>query len=212
MLVAPAALRAAKESTQASHHRYAGTVRRSLRNGLRLIPRSPRSTGLDSLRRLSAFTNRLDPSVGGSGPRGLARPRRCRNAGDTFASIASRSNVCGDWPNAPPGGSGTGGSKHRLLKSGRVKFRIKRNILLDLSGKSVLGARRKSAVVPAKAMRKHCESRDPYPRDLVGRRPPLRPCCPKPRPVVMGPGSRGACHRAALRADPLACPGRRRYR
>src|SRR6266849_9731629 len=28
----------------------------------------------------------------------------------------------------------------------------------------------------------------------------------------MGPGSRGACHRAALCADPLAWPGRRRVR
>src|SRR5258705_9151024 len=27
----------------------------------------------------------------------------------------------------------------------------------------------------------------------------------------MGPGSRGACHRAALRADPLAWPGRRNF-
>src|SRR5215471_2759486 len=56
VFVAPAALRAREESTQASHHRYAGTVRHSLRNGLRLIPRSPRSAGLDSLRRLVEST------------------------------------------------------------------------------------------------------------------------------------------------------------
>src|SRR5580704_15740261 len=29
--------------------------------------------------------------------------------------------------------------------------------------------------------------------------------------VAMGPGSRGACHRAALRADPLAWPERQNY-
>jgi hypothetical protein len=31
-----------------------------------------------------------------------APPRWFRTPGDTFASIASRSNVCGDCPNAPP--------------------------------------------------------------------------------------------------------------
>jgi hypothetical protein len=102
VFVAPAALRAREESTQASHHRYAETDRRSLRNGLRLIPRSPRSAGLDSLRRRPMIIGRLDSSVGESGPRGFARPRWYRTPGDTFASIASRSNVCGDWPNAPP--------------------------------------------------------------------------------------------------------------
>jgi len=91
------------ESTQASHHRYAETVRHSPRNGLRLIPRSPRRSGLDSLRRLrEIISGRLDSSVGESGPRGFARPHRYRTPGDIAASIASRSNVCGDWPNAPP--------------------------------------------------------------------------------------------------------------
>src|SRR5690349_24213510 len=48
---------------------------------------------------------RLDPSVGRSGPRGFARPRATSYAlSISLASIASRSNVCGDWPNAPPGG------------------------------------------------------------------------------------------------------------
>jgi hypothetical protein len=42
------------ESTRVSHHEYAESIRRSPRNGLRLIPRSPRSAGLDSLRRLSS--------------------------------------------------------------------------------------------------------------------------------------------------------------
>src|SRR5262249_25070434 len=39
---------------------------------LRLIPRSPRSAGLVSLRRRRIFSGRLDPSVGGSGPHGFA--------------------------------------------------------------------------------------------------------------------------------------------
>ena len=113
VFVAPAASRTKVESTRVSHHRYAEAVRRSLHDGLRLIPRSPRSAGLDSLRRLPMIIiDKLDPSVGGSGPRGFARPRRHRTPGDIRTSIASRSNVCGDWPNAPPCGSGTGGSKH----------------------------------------------------------------------------------------------------
>src|SRR5262249_38230362 len=40
--VAPAALRATKKSTQASHHRYAETIRHSLHDGLRLMACSPR--------------------------------------------------------------------------------------------------------------------------------------------------------------------------
>jgi hypothetical protein len=109
VFVAPAASRTRVESTRVSHHRYAETVRRSPRDGLRLIPRSPRSAGLDSLRRSPMIIGKLDPSVGRSGPRGFARPHRRRTPGDIDASIASRSNVCGDWPNAPPGGSGTRG-------------------------------------------------------------------------------------------------------
>jgi hypothetical protein len=38
MLDAPAALRAMEESTQASHHRYAETIRHSLRDGLTAYP------------------------------------------------------------------------------------------------------------------------------------------------------------------------------
>src|SRR5215470_1607795 len=49
--IAPAALRAMKESTQASHHRYAETIRHSLRDGLAAYTRSPWSAGLVSLRR-----------------------------------------------------------------------------------------------------------------------------------------------------------------
>src|SRR5690242_16661932 len=45
---------------------------------LRLTSRSPRGTGLSSPRRLAATCQaRLDPSVGGSGPRGLTVRPRC---------------------------------------------------------------------------------------------------------------------------------------
>jgi hypothetical protein len=78
---APAALRATKKSTQASHHRYAETVRHSLRNGLRLIARSPRCPGFDSHRHPAKRLAELDPSVGGSGPHAFAvRARHARPA------------------------------------------------------------------------------------------------------------------------------------
>src|SRR5215472_18848095 len=48
--VAPAALRANGKSTQASHYRYAETIRHSLRDGLRAYTCSPRCTGLVSHR------------------------------------------------------------------------------------------------------------------------------------------------------------------
>jgi hypothetical protein len=47
-------------------------ARHSLRNGLRLIARSLRSTGLVSLRRRPIDVDRLDPSVGGTGPHAFA--------------------------------------------------------------------------------------------------------------------------------------------
>ena len=37
-LIAPAALRATRKSTQASHHRYAETIRHSPRNGFTVYP------------------------------------------------------------------------------------------------------------------------------------------------------------------------------
>jgi hypothetical protein len=61
-------------------HRYAETVRHSLRNGLRLTSRSRRSTGLASLHRprclrlgreAETHVHGLDPSVGGPRPRDL---------------------------------------------------------------------------------------------------------------------------------------------
>jgi hypothetical protein len=68
VFVAPAASRTKVESTRVSHHRHAETIRRSLRNGLRLIPRSPRSAGLDSLRSPGFLTRGLIPASG----RGIA--------------------------------------------------------------------------------------------------------------------------------------------
>jgi len=65
-------LACSKESTQASHHRYAETVRHSLRDGLAAYTRSPRSAGLDSLRRRHIIMRQLDASVGSSGPRDFA--------------------------------------------------------------------------------------------------------------------------------------------
>ncbi len=46
MFVAPAASCAKVESTRVSHHRYAETVRHSLRNGFKAYTRSPRCPGL----------------------------------------------------------------------------------------------------------------------------------------------------------------------
>jgi hypothetical protein len=50
---------------------------------LRLIPRSPRRTGLCSHRRQPIIISELDPSVGGSGP------RQSRSSGAANTSIAS---------------------------------------------------------------------------------------------------------------------------
>jgi hypothetical protein len=47
-------LRATKKSTQASHHRYAETIRHSLRDGLRSMACSPRCPGFSRHRRPGA--------------------------------------------------------------------------------------------------------------------------------------------------------------
>src|SRR5215472_12797497 len=65
MLTAPAALRALKKSTQASHHRYVETIRHSLRDGFRLMARSPRGAGLDSPRPPGLLTRGLTSASGG---------------------------------------------------------------------------------------------------------------------------------------------------
>jgi hypothetical protein len=117
VFVAPAALRASEESTQASHYRYAETVRRSLRNGLRLIPRSPRSAGLDSLRRLPSLAD-LIPASGNRDHAALlvretiARLAKCPRPSHpvpTFVAIGQTPLLTG---------SGMRGSNHRFLKNG----------------------------------------------------------------------------------------------
>jgi hypothetical protein len=93
-----------EESTQASHHRYAETIRHSLRNGFTAYVRAlPRRTGLDSHRRPPIIISALDPSVGGSGPHGfavrirsarLAPPTRPSHPCPRFLTIAKRPS-CG---------------------------------------------------------------------------------------------------------------------
>ena len=68
---APAASHANKKAHERSRHRFAETIRPSLRNGLRLIPRSPRRPGfLATVAR--ELLHELDASVGASGPHGFA--------------------------------------------------------------------------------------------------------------------------------------------
>ena len=67
------------------------TFRHSLRNGLRLIARSPQCPGFSSHRRLLIIIGKLDPSIGGSGPHAFARPSRRASSLRTKPSIASRS-------------------------------------------------------------------------------------------------------------------------
>src|SRR5258708_40159145 len=62
----------ATKNAGGSHHRFSRNNRHSLRDGLRLITRSPRRPGFDCLRRLKFITSRLDPSIGGPGPHAFA--------------------------------------------------------------------------------------------------------------------------------------------
>jgi hypothetical protein len=83
-LNAPAALRAMKESTQASHHRYAETIRHSLREwfyGLYVL-----SPGVPGFRGSPA---KLDLSVGRPGPNDFAVHRHAARLAARPASIAS---------------------------------------------------------------------------------------------------------------------------
>ena len=104
-----------------SHHRQGRNNRHSLRNGVTAYTRSPRSTGLVSLRRAAQRLAALDPSVGRSGPRDFAvrfgRVRQQRQNVHriplpTFLTIAKR----------PSCGSGTGRTICQML------FLEKRNI------------------------------------------------------------------------------------
>jgi hypothetical protein len=88
-LVAPAALRASEESTQASHHRYAETIRPSLRDGLAAYTRSPRSAGLASLRPPGLLTRGLIPASGDQ-DHAISPSARCAFVSCARASIASR--------------------------------------------------------------------------------------------------------------------------
>ena len=113
-------------STHASRHRYAEHSGIPCAMVLRLTPRSPRCTGLVSHRRLAKSSRRLDPSVGGTGPHGLAvRKDACRRRASalkhplvhriplpTSVTIAIR----------PSCGGGMGGYNHNFLKNGREIF------------------------------------------------------------------------------------------
>jgi hypothetical protein len=67
------------ESTQASHHGHTGITRHSPRDGLRLIPRSPRRPGLFATVAKRNCFRQLDASVGASGPRVFAVRIMCRS-------------------------------------------------------------------------------------------------------------------------------------
>jgi len=87
---APAALRATKKNTQASHHRYAETIRlrHSLREWFTAYTCSPWCAGLASHRGLR-IARKFDLSVGRPGPHDFAVRRSCRTPGGPSASIAS---------------------------------------------------------------------------------------------------------------------------
>jgi hypothetical protein len=75
MHAAPAASHAVlKKAYESSHHRYAETIRHSLRDGLRLIRALPGVPGLLASVACGLVIRKLDPSVGGSGPHDFARP------------------------------------------------------------------------------------------------------------------------------------------
>jgi len=113
-------LRAHEESTQASHHRHAETVRHSLRDGVTAYTCSPRCAGLVSHRRPGKQNPpKRDLSVGRSGPHDFTVRAQLPLACGTGASIASCSNVRGDWPNAPPGRIRMQRDNHTFRKNGR---------------------------------------------------------------------------------------------
>jgi len=86
--------------TRGSHAKKnaAGTPkhRHSLRNGLRLIRALPGVPGLLASVAGGFIFRRLDPSVGGSGPRDFARPLARRSSVGSHASIASPPRVRDD--------------------------------------------------------------------------------------------------------------------
>src|SRR5262249_1360820 len=67
--------RVENKNTRVRHHRFTGTIRHSLRDGVTAYtcsPRRPPETGLCCLRRRPAIAGQLDPSVGGTGPHDFA--------------------------------------------------------------------------------------------------------------------------------------------
>jgi len=108
-------------SAHASNDRAAGTTGTPCAMGLRLIARSPRSAGLDSLRRLRARHPRLDASIGAPGPHAFAvrnrRARLTRRSGHriphpTSVTIAIR----------PSCGCGTGRRIGVICVSGKANY------------------------------------------------------------------------------------------
>ena len=61
-----------KKAHKSSHHRYAETIRHSLRDGFTAYIGLSPETGLDCLRRLRNSFRKLDASVGASGRHGFA--------------------------------------------------------------------------------------------------------------------------------------------
>jgi hypothetical protein len=93
-----------KKAHERRHHRYAETIRHSLRDGVTAYSRA--LLGVPGL--IASVACRIAWSQRrGIRTTRLCRPRRPRTPCETCTSIASRSNVCGDWPNAPPGGNRT---------------------------------------------------------------------------------------------------------
>jgi hypothetical protein len=90
VLGTPAASRAKWKSTRVSHHRYAETIRHSLRDGLRLIRDLPGVPGFLATVACGLVTRKLDPSVGGTGPHAFAVRNVSRSSGASIASTASR--------------------------------------------------------------------------------------------------------------------------
>ena len=135
----------ATKNAGGSRHRISRNNRHSLRDGVTAYTRSPRSTGLVSLRRLRFIIRRLDPSVGRSGPRDFAvrmgrvrqlRPMRPSHPAPTFPTIAKRPSC------------GAGQAKHT-----RILYSEKQNIFRGRAG--LVGQIRRNAPRP----RGHCEER-----------------------------------------------------
>jgi hypothetical protein len=77
------------KAQEQSHYRFTGNIRPSLRNGLRLIARSPRRPGFLATVACASY-RRLDPSVAGSGPHAFAVRKIALSSLAPPASTASR--------------------------------------------------------------------------------------------------------------------------